>query len=108
MKYTAAALIALVSVDTVSGFSVSRSSLRQLSQPKNVAAPSQQHEVGSSMKMEGALAVVMLVVTLDDNRVCWWFIYDVTVMVSCANDLFSNFIFLLLVILSPFQQQLQL
>ena len=59
MKYSAAALIALVaSVDTVAGFSASRSSLRQLSQPKNVAASSQQQKVGSSMKMEGALAVV--------------------------------------------------
>ena len=55
MKYTAAALIALASVDTVAGFSVSRSSIRQLSQPKNVAASSQQHQVGSVMKMEGAL-----------------------------------------------------
>ena len=58
MKYTAAALIALASVDTVSGFSVSRSSLRQLSQPKNVAAASQKHQVGSSMKMEGALGKI--------------------------------------------------
>lgn len=58
MKYTAAALIALVSVDAVAGFSVSRSSLRQLSQPKNVVVGSQQQQnVGSSLKMEGAQAL---------------------------------------------------
>jgi hypothetical protein len=57
MKYTAAALIALVSADAVTGFSVSRSSLRQMNQPKNVvAAPSSQQQtnhVGASLKMEG-------------------------------------------------------
>lgn len=59
MKYTAAALIALVSADAVAGFSVSRSSLRQMSQPKTVVAvPSSQQQqqtnnVGASLKMEG-------------------------------------------------------
>jgi hypothetical protein len=56
MKYTAAALVlALASTDA---YSVSRSSLRQLSQPKQVQAARSQQNVGSAMKMEGMCHII--------------------------------------------------
>jgi hypothetical protein len=54
MKFTITAVIALASADAVVGYSVNRSSLRQLGH-KSVATTSQQHkQVGASIKMEGA------------------------------------------------------
>jgi hypothetical protein len=56
MTYTAAAALVVVAalVAGTDAYSVSRSSLRQLSQPKSVQAASTQPKVGASMKMEGA------------------------------------------------------
>lgn len=76
MKYTAVALIALVSADAVAGLSVSRSSLRQLSQPKNVAASSQRQEVGSALKMEGGLARCV-------RRGCFLFFFLSRINIRC-------------------------
>ncbi|GKY94726.1 hypothetical protein MPSEU_000438000 [Mayamaea pseudoterrestris] len=51
MKVTAAAALFLAA-GSADAYSVSRSSLRQLSQPKQVQAASSQHNAGSVMKME--------------------------------------------------------
>lgn len=51
MKYTAAAI--LLALGGADAYSVSRSTLRQLSQPKQVQAASSHHNVGNVMKMEG-------------------------------------------------------